>query len=219
MASGYGAPMSSLLLPLGLGSVALAGDPSVAHEHQGHLAPYVRPAALSLSAAEQASLKAGDPVVRSTRSDAGGAGQAVQYVHAPAETVWDVILDYDRYPERVKNVVKAEVYRGAGTDVFFVDMISRNWGVSTTIYSRNELHRAEGWMAWTLDYSRSSDIGDLAGYWRVEELQSSPPLTRLDHGTALELSGVPSFVVSYLTKQGLVDGTSWVKETAEALSR
>ncbi len=208
--------MSALLLAATVSGVALAGDPATPHAHQGHLKPFVRPAALSLNAADEATLADDEPVVRSTKSESGGTGTAVQYVKASADTVWEVILGYQHYPQRVKNVVKAEVYQRDGSEVFFVDMISKNWGVSTTIYSRNVIKRSEGWMAWTLDYSRTSDIDDLAGYWRVEQLQATPPLTRLDHGSAIELSGVPGFVVSYLTKQGLVDGTAWVKEHAEA---
>jgi len=74
-------------------------------------------------------------------------------------------------------------------------------------------------MAWTLDYRRTSDVKDLTGYWRVEQIRDNPPLTRVDHATNLAISGVPGFVVNYLTEQSLVDGTAWVKASAEKLAR
>ena len=57
------------------------------------------------------------------------------------------------------------------------------------------------------DYSRLSDADDLIGYWRVEQIQDSPPLTRVDYATDMKLSGVPDFLASYLTKDALINGT------------
>lgn len=207
-----------MLAPVLFAAAALAGDPTTPHPH--HLLPAItqKPAALQLTAAERATVEAGEPIVRSQKHEGGGAGQAVQYVHAPADVVWDVILDYDRYPARVKNVVACSVYERQGTSVF-VDMQSSIMGFKTVIYSDNAVHRGQGWMAWRLDHRRTSDVKDLTGYWRVEQLQADPPLTRVDHASNLAISGVPGFVVSYLTKQSLVDGTAWVKQSAEALAR
>lgn len=70
-------------------------------------------------------------------------------------------------------------------------------------------------MFWTLDYRRRSDADDLLGYWRVEQLQSDPPLTRVDHSTELILAGVPDFLVDYLSQDALINGTKWVKREAE----
>lgn len=203
----------SLLLP-----VALAASPTEPHP-QKLLSPIgSKPAAVPLSAEDEATLSAGEPVVKSSRHSGGGTGKAVQYVHAPANVVWDVILDYGKYPARVKNVVGCTVYEKQG-DVWYVDMQSSIVGFKTVIYSKNDIHRDQGWMAWSLDYRRTSDVKDLVGYWRVEQVQDDPPLTRLDHATEIAMTGVPGFVVKYLTHQSLVDGTAWVKANAEALAR
>ena len=203
-----------LLLALITGGPVLAADPSAPHPHRLVHAVQRAPAALSLSAEEQAQLAAGEVVVRSQRSEVGGRGEAVQLVAAPPEAIWAAILDYPRYPERVGSVESAVVYERQG-DVFFVDMKSSVVGVETVIYSRNELHRDEGWMAWGLDRRRTSDVKDIAGYWRVEVVTADPPLTRLEHATELAISGVPGFVVKYLTGKALVDGVAWVKTAAE----
>ncbi len=203
-----------LLTGLVLGSPALAADPDTPHPHRLIAPVTAKPAALDLNADEQATLDNGGVVVRSKRTDLGGEGQAVQLVSASANDVWDAILDYPQYPERVSTVVSTTVYERDG-DTFYVDMKSSIMGYETVLYSRNALHRDEGWMAWSLDYQRTSDVKDIAGYWRVEQLQDSPPLTRLEHSTALAISGVPGFLVKYLTRQSLADGVAWVKKAAE----
>ena len=201
-----------------LATVAFAGDPSKPHPHRLLPAITKKPAALKLTTSEKATVERNEPIVRSQRNDAGGSGQAVQYINAPAGVVWDVILDYPKYPSRVDNVVSCQVYRRQGNRLF-VDMKSSIMGFKTVIYSNNDLHREDGWMAWSLDYGRTSDVKDLTGYWRVEQIRDSPPLTRVDHASNLAMTGVPGFVVSYLTKQSLIDGTAWVKETSEKLAR
>jgi len=208
-------PAPALLMPF---AVALAADPNTPHPHK-LVSPVDRvPPALSLNADEQARLAKGEVISRSQRTDQGGSGQAVQLVNATASSVWKVVLDYGKYPERVDSVVSAKVYEQQG-EVFFVDMKSSIVGFTTVLYSRNTVtHESPtlGWLAWSLDYRRTSDVKDIAGYWRVEQLQASPPLTRIEQGTELAISNVPGFVVSYLTKQSLVDGLAWVKAAAEA---
>lgn len=197
-------------------SVALASDPSTPHPHQGQLTPIrSKPAALSLTAAEKADLAKGELVQRQSRKDDGGSGVAVLYISAPAETVWDVILDYDRYPDRVNNVTSCTVYQRTGSD-WYVDMQNSVFGFKFGLYTVNHIYRDQGYMTWELDYSRTSDVEDMIGYWLVEELQTDPPLTMLQYSTEMKLSGVPDMLVRYLTRESLEDGTAWVKKAAEA---
>ena len=57
----------------------------------------------------------------------------------------------------------------------------------------------------------------MIGYWRVEQIEAEPPMTRLDYATEIVVSGVPDFIVNHLTESSLVDGTAWVKREAEKL--
>ena len=88
-------------------------------------------------------------------------------------------------------------------------------GIKKGIYTVNDVRRDKGWMAWTLDYERKSDVQDMVGYWRVEQVSSNPPRTRLDYSTQMKARGVPDWMVKLLTKSSLKDGTRWVKERAE----
>jgi ribosome-associated toxin RatA of RatAB toxin-antitoxin module len=203
--------MHICLLVAGL---ALAADPNTPHPHR--LVPPItqKPSAWSLDGSQQAQLNRGEVVVASKRNDHGGTGRAVQVVNATPDAIWDVILDYGKYPSRVSSVVSATVYERSGS-TFYVDMKSRIVGFSTVVYSKNNLYRADGWMTWSLDRRRTSDVQDLAGYWLVETISTDPPRTRVQQGTELAISNVPGFVLNYLTEQSLVDGLAWVKAAAE----
>jgi hypothetical protein len=143
--------------------------------------------------------------------EGGGSGVAVQRIGAAPAQVWAVILDHDRYDERVSTVRSATAYRREG-ERFWLDMQSSILGFKTALYTINTVHRDQGWMAWSLDRDRTSDVEDLVGYWLIVAEGAG---TRLEHGTTLALRGVPDFVARYLTREALLDGTAWVKAAAE----
>jgi ribosome-associated toxin RatA of RatAB toxin-antitoxin module len=213
--------MKHLLLWIGcaLSTQALASDPTRPHSHQGLLTPIsAAPAALALSPEEQSRLEKGEVVLRQEQSPGSGKGVAVQLISAPIDTVWSVILDYDRYPERISTLDTCEVYREKGNELY-VDMQSSVMGIKFGQYTRNFLYKDQGYMSWTLDYSRSSDVDDMIGYWRLETVSTSPPVTRLEYATELKVGQVPGLLVGFLTRDALRSGTAWVKKYSEGAAR
>ena len=199
-------------LVMGWSVLALAADP---HPHSAVLKPIVQaPAAIDLNAEEDARVRKGEAILRQTQGEDGGRGVAVQIVHAPATTVWDTILAYDKYPDWVEGVKSCEVYQKEGQKLFVAMKSSFMW-ITSTLHTINDVRRDQGYMSWVLDRSRESDVKDMIGYWRVEQIQDQPPLTRLDYATEIVVSGVPDFIVRHLTESSLVDGTAWVKREAE----
>mgnify|MGYP003951744245 CR=1 FL=1 len=207
-----------LLFCLALSSVggsATASDPNKAHANQGLLKPFTSaPAAQTLSASDLAKLKKGDFIQRHSEGDGGGSGVAVQYIKASPEVIWSTILNYSQYKNRVKNVKSCSVYKRSGDDIY-VDMQSSVFGFGFGLYTRNTVKKDQGYMAWTLDYDRKSDVEDMVGYWRLESIQVSPPITKLEYSTQIKMRGVPGFIVNYLTKDSLREGTAWVKLHSE----
>jgi hypothetical protein len=192
-----------------------AADMNVPHPHQGILEPIrSAPPSLQMTADEQSRVQSGEPVHRQSAADTGGQGVAVQIIHAPDAVVWDTILSYDQYDEWVGNVSSAKVYDRSG-DSFGLDMRISVLGFSHRLFTRNEIRRDQGYMAWTLDYDRKSDAHDVVGYWRVNQVQSSPPITQVEHGNTVDLRGVPRMLVNHMTRSALVEGTQWVKQRAE----
>ena len=211
--------MKALLLFLAMVTTAQASDPTKPHPHQGILTPITTaPARIDLSADEKAKLEGGEVVIRQTQGSGEGEGVAVQLIQAPVDTVWEVILDYDRYPERINTLSSCEVYERKGNEVF-VDMQSSVMGFKFGQYTRNFIHKDKGYMSWTLDYRRLSDVDDMVGYWRLEQVSASPPVTRLEYGTEIKVGQVPPFLVGFLTRDALRSGTAWVKKHSEAAAR
>ena len=198
-------------------SVLWAYDPNTPHPHRGKIKPMERaPEAVVLSKEQKKLLEADHPVFLRVKEQGSqrGRGVAVQYIHASTNDVWDTILNYPKYTDWVENVTVCSVYKKE-KNIWYTELISEVMYISFGVYTQNHIFRDQGYMYWILDYDRLSDADDLFGYWRVEELQSDPPLTRVDHSTEVVLGGVPDFILEYLSEDALVNGTKWVKREAE----
>mgnify|MGYP001404786726 CR=1 FL=1 len=194
---------------------AVAASPDEPHGHRGLLTPITSsPTPVVLTAAERASLEAGKHVERHTKGDSGGSGVAIQYIRASPEVIWQTILSYHRYKDWVKNVVKCSVYKREGDDLY-VDMQTSVFGFKSRVFTKNVIRKDEGYMAWTLDYDRKSDVNDLVGYWRVDPVDGLEGITKLEHSNSIQIKGVPGFLVNYMTRDALSEGTAWVKREAE----
>jgi hypothetical protein len=78
------------------------------------------------------------------------------------------------------------------------------------------VNKEKGYVTWTLDYSRSSELDDSVGFWYVAKHPTKPNWTRLYYSVEIRVaSWVPSFVENYLSKKGLVTATAWVKKESE----
>ena len=195
----------------------MAFDPNIPHPHPPSLTPFVEePKPVALSYDQEKKLRAGEVLLLTVREPASkqGRGVAVQYIEAPEDLVWDMILAYDLYPQRVNNVIEGSVYEKSGSRLY-VALISKVLWVEFGIYTINELHRDKRYMSWKLDRRRTSDAEDLIGYWRITQIQDQPPVTRVDFASQLTLGGIPQFLEDYLREDSLRNGTSWVKRYAE----
>lgn len=89
-------------------------DRNVAHGHRGKLRPYSPgPFAVKLTAADEATLRSGQPVTKQTVPDdpnAPGTVLCIQDVEAPVSAVWKQILDMDQYNKKVSKVTECKNY-------------------------------------------------------------------------------------------------------------
>ena len=200
-----------------------AADATKPHEHRGKLKPYPRsPPALTLSAADHATLAAGRPVRRQTEGEGGGRGLAVFFVAADKDTVWRTIEDFSSYPRFIPEVKACEVYKRDGRQID-VKFALKSFGIGVDYFIRHDFDRERGVGTWTLDYDRQSDLDDSVGFWRVTPLsqpEGAPPRTQVEYSVDIALKGfVPGFVRSILVDNGLEQATSWVKKHSEDRAR
>jgi len=205
-----------LAATLFLGGPALAADPNTPHPHQGIVAPYVgAPPIPELTANDLETLAKGKPVKKQVEMETGGRGIAIQDVHATPEVVWSRIVQYDKYPEWVDGVYECEEYENTG-DTIKVRFKIGSMGIKVEYYIVHTYRPDEGYMTWTLDYSRESDLDDSVGFWRVIPVEDKPGWTRVYYSVDVRLKGwVPGFIESMLAKNGLTKATAWVKRESE----
>jgi carbon monoxide dehydrogenase subunit G len=201
--------------------VALAADANAPHPHKGVMERYpAAPAMPTLTAAEIATLAAGDAVRKQVQTNSGegaaGGGVAIQDIHADTETVWKRILDFGSYPKMVENVKTCEVYSKSG-DQIGVHFVIGVPLVSIEYWIDHQYHPEEGWMTWTLDYTKHSDFDDTRGFWRVAPHPDKEGWSRVVYSADVKASGwVPGPIENAFATAGLKKATGWVKREAEA---
>lgn len=210
-------------LVAGIGSLLVvtavqAANPDAPHAHQGVIAKYQgAPPVPDLTADDLVVLAKGEAVLKAVK-DAEGAGRgiAVQDVHADPDTIWSRITAYDKYPEWVDGVYETEVYAKTA-DNYKVRFLIGAMMVKVEYFVDHEYRPTEGYMTWTLDYGRQSDLDDSVGFWRVMPIPDKPGWTRVYYSVQVKMSGwVPGWVEDMLAKNGLTKATSWVKRESEA---
>lgn len=206
--------LASLLV---LSTSAFAANPNVPHEHQGKLTPYTgAPPTVSLSAAELTTLQSGQIVQKQTQGSGGGRGVAVMYVNATPDVVWSKILNFGMYSKWVDGVSACTLYKVEKPN-YYAQFDLSAMGVGIQYFVKHTLNKSGGYMTWTLDYSKQSDLDDVVGFWRVTPVTTDPPVTRIDYSVDIRFKGyIPGPVASYISSKGLTTAVSWVKKQSEA---
>ena len=137
-------------------------------------------------------------------------------VNAPADRIWKTILDYKAYPEWIDKLDQTKIYGGNIEDGYLVTFELSVLGMDVIYYLDHDYFPEKGYLSWTLEYSRESDVDDSTGYWLVYPSPDSPGQTRVEYTVDLRLKGwVPGIIENMLAKKGLTMATSWVKQQAE----
>ena len=197
-------------------ALALAADATSPHPHQGVVTPYRgAPPAVTLTAADQATVASGKVVLKQQQVESGGRGVAIMDIAAPPEKIWAKILDYGQYAKMVDKVAECGNYKVAG-DHLYTRFVLRVMGVDVEYFIDHRYTPGSNYLTWPLDYSRKSDLDDSVGYWRVTPQAATPPRSRLEYSVDIRFTGyVPGFVADMISKKGLTDATSWVKRESE----
>ena len=195
---------------------AQAADPLKPHPHQGIVTPFEgSPPRVTLSEEEEARLSRGEAVLTTLEEASGGRGTAVCDVNAPPEVVWDRIGAFDQYPDMVPRMAESEVYYRDGNDLR-VRMVIRVMGLRYEYYIRHDYQPEKGFVTWTLDYDKLSDLDESVGYWAVLPHPSEPGQSRVFYSIDMKTRGwMPGFVRRMVARQGLEEATGWVKTESE----
>jgi hypothetical protein len=215
--------LSQVFLPLliivsALSFSALAHDPNKPHTNQGLISPYNdAPPEVPLSADEMKTVISGTPIYKTIQSTGGGRSTAVFKVKAPSQAIWNLISNFEKYPEWIGGKLEStNVYHRDGDRIFVEFTLNLGWPIGRYTYyvEHNYPMGRRGWATWKLDYSRLSDFDDNVGFWRVRDIANGESL--VTYSVDLRISNkVPDFVKNMIVNNGLKEATQWVKRVAE----
>jgi hypothetical protein len=211
--------LSALIGLLAWGEVR-AADPNSAHPHQGIVEPFLGPPTPApLDADQLRALAQGETILTTLEGDRGGRGIAIQDIRATSDLVWNRIAAFDEYPGMVDYVVECEPYLANESDLR-VRFVLKILGFRYEYYIRHDFRPDRGYITWTLDYARESDLDDSVGYWAVQSHPEDPGQSRVFYSIDMRTRGwMPGIVRRMIARQGLRDATGWVKREAEILQR
>ena len=202
------------LLSLGFFSEAEAADPNKPHPHQGVATKFSKPQKTILTATEVDKIKSGRPILKQVNQGSGGRGIAVMDIDASQDKVWNVITNYKKYPTYIPELKETENYSVSSKNVY-TRFVLKSMMMTVEYYVKHNLYKDDGYVTWTLDYSRESDLDDSTGCWFMYPSPDNPGHTRVEYTIDVRISGmVPSFIQDILAKRGLKDATKWVRREA-----
>lgn len=187
------------------------------HEHQGIFAPFGNaPPRIVLSTDELGLLDSGSYVIRQIKTKDGGEGTIFQDIEAPINQVWKNIFSFNRYRDWVPYVDNVEVYEKTST-LLKADFKITTFGMGYRYFINHQIFPELHYLHWSLDYSRASEIDDVVGYWYLQTHPDDKRLTRVQYSVNIKLKNwVPGFIQSIMTKNGLIDATTWLKKVSES---
>ncbi|MCP4500977.1 MAG: hypothetical protein GY822_13545 [Deltaproteobacteria bacterium] len=214
----YASLFTTTLLACGLLTMSSPAQ-AEAHDHKGVLQPFKgAPPQVKLSAADETRLAKGKSVRKQAKSEGGGRGMVIQDIHADVKTVWSRITDYAKYPTMVDDVTECSTYKGAdiSKDVIYARFVIGGFGFSLEYFIKHTFKPKQGYMTWTLDYDKKSELDDSVGYWYVVKHPLKTGWTRVYYSVDVRVgSWVPGLIEDMIADKGLEKATSWVRLESE----
>lgn len=207
---GRQAPRLSLSLPGPLGLEQLRARPAPGS--------FSKPAGLPrLSREDIGHLTDGKIVQRQTRDGVTGNGFVVMDLEASPETVWSLLLDFERYPEMISTVRSAALRPGSTLERARATFVLSKFLLEVNVVHQFDRRRQQ--LRFCLDSASQNLIMKQAdGFWYVETPDVAeglkPGHVRIWFGASIRVSRiVPRWVTDYAAQRALRRATAWLRPT------
>lgn len=185
-----------ILLLLGRGAFAL-GPPELSTEHHRRL--------------ERREILLFDVLPPGGAAGATRGGTAVALVHADADAVWRILVDYPAHSGLYPRVVDATVLEQGG-DHALVRYVVGVGPFSFGFHVDNHADRAHGRLAWRLARDRRNQLfRESWGYWQIDPAAGGIVLTYAMAARTV----LPDFLTRGAERDGLVETLRAVRDRAE----
>lgn len=205
------------------------------HPHQGTVTPY-EPNAPDFKLNDKAvnMLKAGKMYKTQISEGGKGRGVVVVDINAPTAAVWSRILDFEHYKQMVTGVTYSSNYnvvdyKPSRSNKFLSQHIYTRMKIGFSMvtleyFVKHSYHPKRNILTWTLDYDKSSDLDDSAGYWFViphpDDTGGENTRSRVYYSADANFpTWLPTFVQNFVSNKALGDATSWLKRESEKMAK
>jgi Polyketide cyclase / dehydrase and lipid transport len=201
----------------------------------------------TLTAEQKSRLSAGERVQEQSKMGREGSGYVVMDIKAPADVIWDCLLDFEAYPENIGTVRSMRMFTNTHLASSYIaeqavspgtDRENRRYGKSSVtrasfVLSKFQLkiaavhkyqpHPKGDYMVFTLDKACTNPVlQDAQGTWHT---QTNPDgkgddVTRVWLLCRVKVSSLlPSFIVDYTANRAMPRATTWLPPLAEAAAQ
>ena len=108
-------------------------------------------------------------------------------VDASQEKVWNIITNYKKYPTYIPELKTTENY-SVSPDNIYTKFILSSMMMTVEYYVKHNLFKEEGYVTWTLDYTKESDLDDSTGCWFLY-YPDNPGQTGVEYTIDVRISG------------------------------
>jgi len=181
-------------------------------KEEGNVRNSFRPNLPELSASDMRALRRGERVQKQMREGRIGTGLVVVDVEADLSTVFAVLTDIDRYPERIPTVREAITYEMGERTRKTQFQISR---FRLQINTELKCVRDQNMLTFEMDKKRPAPfLEEARGFWYLEkeESEGEEPRTRIWLVADIACSQLlPTAIVDYAAARALPRATTWLQ--------
>ena len=178
----------------------------------------------TLTAAQQQALtQHGEIVMHQEEMGRQGSGFVVQDIAADQETVWDALLDFERYTERIHTVRASRVHGGDSPATFGVPSTTRasfevskfRLNISCTLQYKPQ----DNYMELSLENGlQNSALQHAKGFWYVQAVDANT--TRVWLLCDLTLSPLlPKFIVDTAAASAMPRASTWLRPAVQSMQQ
>lgn len=176
---------------------------------------YTPPPKVTLDSNDKKRLEKGKRVYKQVSHQGNTLPVVIFRVNASKNKIWQTILNYDAYPDWIKNVDHAQIYRQKD-QYYYVNFLIGHWLLGKFHYSVKHYLSEDNWMKWELDSTRSSDFSLSTGYWQVIEAVNDVGKNDVIYSADFQFKETrKEFIRKNAIKAGLKQASIWLPREAE----
>jgi len=174
--------------------------------------------AVQLSSDQERRLEGGEVIVIDVLPPGGTAeasqgGTVLSVMHASADTVWHVLVDYGRHAGLYPRVMRAQILE-ADAEHALVHYVLGIGPFSFGFHVNNYPDEARRRIVWRLAHERPNDLfHDSWGYWQIDPRPHGVLVTYAMAARTM----LPAFLTRGAERDGLVETVKAVRERAEQI--